>query len=130
VTRKLPLEVLPASSLAVHVTVVIPIRKVLPDGGEHDTVGVGSMLSVAVTVNVTIAPFSRPVACLMRSPGSVKTGAIVSTGVLVLKVAVTDRAPLMNTVHVLALPAHAPLQPVKTEPLAAVAVSVTVVPLV
>ncbi len=47
---------------------------------------------------------------------------------LVLKVAVTDRAEVIDTVHV-AVPVQAPLQPANVEPLAGVAVSVTRVPL-
>ena len=46
-----------------------------------------------------------------------------------LNVAVTDFAASIVTVHV-AVPVHAPLQPVKMEPAAAVAVSVTEAPLV
>ena len=45
-----------------------------------------------------------------------------------LNVAVTARAAVIDTVHVL-VPPHAPLQPANVEPLAAVAVSVTEVPL-
>ena len=47
---------------------------------------------------------------------------------LLLKVAVTERAAVIDTVQVL-LPVHAPLQPAKVEPLAAAAVSVTDAPL-
>ena len=36
-----------------------------------------------------------------------------------LKVAVTERAAVMDTVHVVAVPVHAPLQPENVEPLAA-----------
>jgi hypothetical protein len=43
---------------------------------------------------------------------------------VVLKVAVTDRAAVIATVHA-AVPVQAPLQPAKVEPLAAEAVSVT-----
>jgi hypothetical protein len=42
--------VLPASSVAVQLTVVVVIGNVLPDGGAHEIVGVASTLSVAVTV--------------------------------------------------------------------------------
>ena len=45
-----------------------------------------------------------------------------------LNVAVTARAAVIDTVHV-PVPLHAPLQPANVEPLAAVAVSVTEVPL-
>ena len=47
---------------------------------------------------------------------------------LLLKVAVTERAAVMDTVQVL-VPVHAPLQPAKLEPLAGTAVSVTEAPL-
>src|SRR5262245_21921855 len=46
----------------------------------------------------------------------------------VLKVAVTERAAVIETVHA-PLPLQAPLQPPKVDPLAAEAVSVTEVPL-
>ena len=42
--------------MAVQLTVVVPIGKVLPDTGVQTTVGLGSVVSVAVTVNVTTAP--------------------------------------------------------------------------
>ena len=48
--------------------------------------------------------------------------------VTLLKVAVTDRAAVIDTVQV-PVPVHAPLQPANVEPLATAAVSVTVVPL-
>jgi hypothetical protein len=47
---------------------------------------------------------------------------------LVLNVAVTERAAVIDTVQV-PVPLHAPLQPANVAPLAAVAVSVTDVPL-
>lgn len=45
------------------------------------------------------------------------------------KLAVTDFAALMATVQVVAVPVHAPLQPAKTVPAGATAVSETDVPL-
>ena len=46
----------------------------------------------------------------------------------VVKVAVTDLAPLIVSVQVVLLPVHAPLQPAKDAPWAGAAVSVTPVP--
>ena len=46
-----------------------------------------------------------------------------------LNVAVTVRAAVIDTVHDVAVPLHAPLQPPNVDPLAAAAVSVTEVPL-
>ena len=46
-----------------------------------------------------------------------------------LNVAVTARAALIDTVHVVELPEHAPVQPANTEPDAGAAVSVTDTPL-
>jgi hypothetical protein len=55
VTVKEHVAVLPAASVAVAVTVVVPKGKVLPDAGTATTVTPGA-LSVATTVNVTTAP--------------------------------------------------------------------------
>jgi len=121
--KKLPLEVLPAASLAVHVTRVIPREKRLPERGEHDTTGEGSTLSVALTPNVTTPP-SRPVTVATISPGSDNTGAITSS-----KRAVTVVLAVSVTVQ-RSVPEHPPpLQPPKVEPVAGLAVSVTTVPL-
>src|SRR5207249_4073633 len=121
--RKLPLEVLPAASLAVHVTRVIPTENRLPERGEHVTTGEGSTLSVALTPNVTTPP-SRLVAVATILPGSDNTGAVTSSKravTVVLAVSVTLQVPVPKQ--------PPPLQPVKIEPLAGVAVSVTKVPL-
>ena len=48
---------------------------------------------------------------------------------LALKVAVTDRAPLIVTVQVVLVVVQLPLQPAKVDPVLGVAVSVTIVPL-
>ena len=47
-----------------------------------------------------------------------------------MNVAVTERATVIETVHVADAPLQAPLHPVKLEPAAATAVSVTLAPLV
>ena len=49
VTVKLVVPVFPASSVAVHVTVVIPIGNMVPDAGVHVGPLVTATLSVAVT---------------------------------------------------------------------------------
>jgi len=112
--------------VAVQVTVVIPILNRLPEGGEQLTRGEGSTLSVAVTLKVTTAP-SRLVAVLMMLPGSDKTGGIVSA--TLAKLAVTVVLAVRVTVQELLVPEQPPLQPVKLDPVAGVAVRVTVVPL-
>jgi hypothetical protein len=50
VTVKVQLLLLPLVSVAVHVTVVVPSEKVLPEEGVQLTVGLGSQLSVAGAV--------------------------------------------------------------------------------
>jgi hypothetical protein len=84
---------LPAASLAVQLTVVVPTGKVLPEAGVHVTVGCASTVSVAVGVKVTTAPEALEAYALM-SVGTVKVGAAESLtvtlnvfGVLVLPVA-------------------------------------------
>ena len=49
VTRKLALELFPDASVAVQLTIVVPIANTLPDGGVHVRVGVRPLSSVAVT---------------------------------------------------------------------------------
>jgi hypothetical protein len=55
VTVNVQAETLPAASVAVEVTVVVPIGKKLPEAGELTTVTPGQ-LSVAGTVKDTFAP--------------------------------------------------------------------------
>ena len=76
-------EVLPAASLAVHVTVVAPIGNVEPEAGVHVGPLVTPTLSVAVTVNVTRAPEAL-VACTVIGDGTVIVGGVVSTTLTVL----------------------------------------------
>ena len=73
---------LPESSEAVQLTVVVVIGNVLPEGGEHETVGVGSTRSEAVAVKPTAAP-PGPVASVVMSAGTVSVGAVVSCTVTV-----------------------------------------------
>jgi len=122
VTRKLPLLTLPAASVALQVTVEIPIRKKLPEAGEQLTVGAGSTLSVALTLNVTTAP-RRLVAVVMRVPGSDRIGAVTSA-----KLAVTVVLAVRVTLQ-LPVPEQAPLQPVNLKRDPCGCASVTVLPL-
>lgn len=62
-------------------------------------------------------------------PENVIGFAQVSVPPLRLNVAVTARAAVMATVHVVVVPVQAPLQPANTEPAAGAAVSVTDAPL-
>jgi hypothetical protein len=75
---KEPGDVLPAQSVAVQLTVVVPRGNVDPDGGVQPTEGLGSRLSVAVAVKVTTAP-EGPVASTILFDGTVRFGGVVST---------------------------------------------------
>ena len=68
--------------MAVQLTVVVPIGNVVPDAGVQTTVGLGSVVSVAVTVNVTTAPLES-VASAIIFEGKFRTGAVVSRTVTV-----------------------------------------------
>jgi nitrogen fixation protein len=70
---KLALPLFPAASEAVHVTVVVPIGNVAPEGGAHVTATAPSTLSDAETVNKTVDP-PAPVAEVEMSGGTVITG--------------------------------------------------------
>src|SRR5439155_3979367 len=73
---------LPAASVAVQVTVVVPTANWAPDGGVQTTTG-GEQLSVAVTSNRTVALLSQELILTLRSPGSRNTGFSRSTTVMV-----------------------------------------------
>ena len=75
------LPVLPCASVAVHVTVVVPIGNVEPETGEHVAVSGPSMLSVADAENVSALPLGLFVVSVM-SAGTVTTGRVVSTIVM------------------------------------------------
>src|SRR5437879_10414112 len=60
---------LPLASVALQLTVVVPIAKVLPDAGVQLIVGFGSTLSVAAIAHVTTAP-PGPVASFGGGEGS------------------------------------------------------------
>jgi hypothetical protein len=77
VTENEPCAELPESSVAVHVTDVVPTGNVLPDGGEHDTVTLVSTRSLPEAENATTAP-DGPVAFVVTLAGTVMLGAVVS----------------------------------------------------
>ena len=54
--RKVPLDAFVLASVAVQLTVVVPIGKFEPEAGRQVTMGFGSSLSGAVTTYVTAAP--------------------------------------------------------------------------
>jgi hypothetical protein len=90
------------ASSAVHVTVVVPIGNVEPDGGSHTTVTPGQLSDATGGSKFTMAPATPGSLGTVISSGHVMTGASVSWTVMV-------------KLHVLVFPA------------ASVAVSVTVV---
>lgn len=82
VTAKLHVETLPAASVAVQVTVVVPTGKAEPDGGWQTTLTPGQ-LSVALTVKVTVADEAAGAAATVMSAGQVMTGGCWSSTVTV-----------------------------------------------
>jgi hypothetical protein len=92
-----------------------------------------------VAVNVTAVPLANvpeqvvpqlmPVGALLTVPAPAPALLRVSEKLCSAKVAVTVCAAFIVTVQVLVVPVQPPLQPVKVDPAAGVAVSVTAVPL-
>ena len=78
-TVKAAVSVFPASSDAVHVTIVGPTENVEPEAGEHVGPEVTPTSSVAVTVNVTVSPELLEVESDMID-GASTTGGVVSAG--------------------------------------------------
>jgi hypothetical protein len=78
---KLPVALLPAASVALAVTVVVPSGKVLPEAGTVLKL-VTPTWSVAEAVYVTSAPLG-PVASAVMLPGSWSAGGVVSRTVIV-----------------------------------------------
>lgn len=76
-TWKVPLAELERESDDVHVTVVVPNAKVVPDAGLQETGRDPSTRSLAVTVNETAAP-PGPVASAVFGAGSASDGGVVS----------------------------------------------------
>jgi hypothetical protein len=79
---KLELCWFPEKSVAVQVTGVVPRAKVLPDAGEHATVGFGSTLSVAVGLEYETEAPPGPVAPTVMLDGTfARIGLTLSTTV-------------------------------------------------
>ena len=70
---------MPAASVALRPTGVVPSGKVLPEGGFAVTLTGPSTLSWAVAVKFTTAPAAL-VASRVMSPGPEMTGGVVSRG--------------------------------------------------
>jgi hypothetical protein len=81
-TGNLQVEVLPEVSVAVQVTVVVPMGKRLPEAGAQVTTGEGSQASVAVTVKLTVAP-ARVEARAVSEAGHMRVGGVASLTVTV-----------------------------------------------
>src|SRR3989442_15093084 len=79
-TSKVAAPVLPAKSVAVQVTTVVPSEKMDPDVGVHETATDPSTISEADEENVTTAPVG-PVASTENGEGTVTIGGVVSTTV-------------------------------------------------
>jgi hypothetical protein len=82
VTVKVPEAAFPAASVAVQVTVVVPIGNVDPEAGVQTTATGPSIASTAEAVNVAIAPAAL-VAPRVSFAGRVRTGAVLSPTVIV-----------------------------------------------
>src|SRR5712664_870666 len=82
VTWKVLLALLPAASVAVQVTVEVPIAKVLPDGGVQATDTPGQLSVTAGRGYVTTAPAGL-VAFTVTLGGVERRGAVVSFTVTV-----------------------------------------------
>src|SRR5205823_5494130 len=81
-TVKLALALFPCASVAMQSTVVVRSAKVLPEVGVQVTGTELPQLSVALPVNVIIAP-AAPVAWPIMLAGIVRSGGVLSTTVTV-----------------------------------------------
>ena len=78
VTVNVQVDWFPDESVAVQVTVVFPTGNTLPEGGEQEMTGAGSVSSIAVVVNVTEASHCPGVLFTVRLGGQDMTGFVVS----------------------------------------------------
>src|SRR5438046_6701741 len=128
---KVAVTVVPAESVTTHVPVPEqppPLQPVNAEPAAGAAVNVTAVPLIKLAEHV--APQVIPAGALVTVPLPVPAGVTVRVKVCSVKVAVTVVAPETVTTHV-PVPEHPPpLQPVKVEPAAGVAVSVTAVPLV
>jgi hypothetical protein len=93
-------------STAVHVTVVRPHGKKLPEAGVHDTKTTPLLSDAAGGGQVTIAP-QPPVGdwhpCVTMFEGQTKVGALVSISTTITNWHCRTTAPLANTVQLIEL---------------------------
>src|SRR5213075_1186003 len=92
VTVKLQLDELPAASVAVAVTVVVPTGKTEPDALLVTTVGT-EQLSLAATVKFTIAEHDPDPALTTMFVGQLIAGAMLSMTVIVCDALAVSPAP-------------------------------------
>ena len=83
VTVKVHVPVFIAASVAVHVTVVVPMANVEPDAGTHATVAPGQLSAAVGVVKVTTAEHCPAPAGVVMFAGHVSVGACVSLTVIV-----------------------------------------------
>ena len=83
VTVNEQLLVLPEGSVAVQVTVVVPIANIEPESGAHTTVVPGQLSDVVGSANFTVAPHTFASFGTVTFAGHVITGAVVSVTVIV-----------------------------------------------
>lgn len=98
VTKNDAVPVFPAASVAVHETSVGPSGNVLPEAGAHVAAIEPSTMSSADALNVTRAPVG-PVASVEKLAGTVTTGAVVSSTVI-LKLSLVALPASSVAVHV------------------------------
>src|SRR5690349_17759525 len=77
VTGNEPEARLPAASVALHCTVVVPNANVEPDAGVHVTTGEAGLASVALAAHVATAPLG-PVASTETAAGRLNVGGVES----------------------------------------------------
>lgn len=100
----------------------------LPEQDPDHPVSTDDALGVAVSVTVVPGSKVDPLGAVVITPVPVPVVVVVSSYRCGAKLADTVRASVMVTEHVLAVPVHAPDQPVNTDDALGVAVSVTEVP--